>query len=418
MKFMNRWGLALLPALALATPAFAQQLNDSSEPGSVIIFPKFVANQVIVDGSSVAQTEIELGAVCPPEFVNAGGNCPEHQSVKVRMHYVCPGEEGKNSNICPESDFDVCLSVYGKVAFSPDGTPINTNSPPLVPPAPCPRGYLIGWVINPATDLPVSFNGLIGDAVIRGGNLPAPSTAGSTAVSAYNAVTIQAVGAAYTGSPPSAKLSQTQPGPLVFDGTPGHYAEITGVQYGDVKFDKTAPGLPLPNVFSKTALTFLTLDVKSSSPNNPTFVNLDFTNESMATVSATDPTFEHLTSSWVEFVCWIQVPIANLPSGGALTQAFQTTRKGIVVAGPAMKELDGNAPNDNPIIGSADPSPYPVTLIGLVETVEGTATNNFLERKYNFNMSNDSFGVPTTFVTLPRRHSPRRTNDGANRCLS
>ena len=157
-------------------------------------------------------------------------------------------------------------------------------------------------------------------------------------------------------------------------------------------------------MLSKTALTFLTLDVKSSQPNNPTFVNLDFTNESKDTVSATDPTFEHLTSSWVEFVCWIQVPIANLPSGAALTQAFQTTRKGIVVAGPAMKELDGNAPNDNPIIGSSDPSPYPVTLIGLVETIEGTATNNFLERKYNFNMSNDSFGVPTTFVTLPRRH--------------
>ena len=151
--------------------AGAAQLNDASEPGSVIIFPKFVANQVHVDGSLVAQTEIELGAVCPPEYVNAGGNCPEHQQVKVRMHYVCPGTEGVNSNICPESDFDVFLTVYGKVAFSPDGTPINGNSPPLVPPAPCPRGYLIGWVINPATDLPVSFNGLIGDAVIRGGDL-------------------------------------------------------------------------------------------------------------------------------------------------------------------------------------------------------------------------------------------------------
>ena len=32
-----------------------------------------------------------------------------------------------------------------------------------------------------------------------------------------------------------------------------------------------------------------------------------------------------------------------------------------------------------------------VTLIGLVETIEGTAANGFMERKYNFNMSNDSF---------------------------
>jgi hypothetical protein len=148
-------------------------------------------------------------------------------------------------------------------------------------------------------------------------------------------------------------------------------------------------------VLSKTALTFLTLDVRSSQPNNPTFVNLDFTNESLATVSATNPTFEHLTSSFVEFVCWVQVPLANLPSGAALTQAFQTTRKGIVWAGPATKIQDGNAPGDN--TGE-------VTLIGLVETLEGTSANNFGERKYNFNMSNDGFPVPTTFFVLPRRH--------------
>jgi hypothetical protein len=398
MKFMIKWGLALLPALALATPTFAAQLSDSEEPGSVIVFPKFVANQVHVDGNLVAQTEIELGAVCPPAMVNAGGNCPEHQQVKVRMHWVCPGTEGVNSNICPESDFDVFLTVYGKVAFSPDGIAINSNSPVLVPPAPCMRGYLIGWVINPANDLPVKFDGLIGDAVIRGGDLPAavgaPLAGTSTAVSAYTAVTIQA-DAALANFPAVPSAITGQPGPLLFDGNPGHYQEITSVQYGDVKFDKTVAGNPLPNVFSKTALTFLTLDVRSSQPNTPTFVNLDFTNESLNTVSATNPTFEHLTSSFVEFVCWIQVPLANLPSGGALTQNFQTTRKGVVVAGPATKMADGNAPGDN--TGE-------VTLIGLVETIEGTAAGGFMERKYNFNMYNDSFPVPTTFVVLPRRH--------------
>jgi hypothetical protein len=104
-----------------------------------------------------------------------------------------------------------------------------------------------------------------------------------------------------------------------------------------------------------------------------------------------------LTSSFVEFVCWIQVPLANLPSGGALTQAFQTTRKGVVVAGPATKIADGNAPGDN--TGE-------VTLIGLVETTEGTTLGGLLERKYNFNMDTDGFPVPTTFFVLPRRHPP------------
>jgi hypothetical protein len=399
MKFMNKWGLALLPALAVATPALAlnpPQLSDSEQPGSVIIFPKFVANQVHVDGNTgftVAQTEIELGAVCPPEFVNTGGNCPEHQPVKVRMHWVCPGTEGVNSNICPESDFDVFVSVYGKVVFSPDGVPINTNSPPLVPSAPCMRGYLIGWVIDPANDLPVSFNGLIGNAVIRGGDLAAgPDAGSSTAVSAYAPITIQSAGLTYAGGVGPAIANQ--PGPLLFDGAAGHYTEITGVAIGDVKFDKTVAGDPLPDVFSKTALTFLTLDVASSQPNNPTFVNLDFTNESAGVVSATNPVFEHLTSSFVEFVCWVQVPLASLPSGAALTQNFQTTRKGIVVAGPAVKIADGNAPGDG--VGE-------VTLIGLVETIEGTAANGFLERKYNFNMSTDGFPVATAFLPLPRR---------------
>ena len=77
-----------------------------------------------------------------------------------------------------------------------------------------------------------------------------------------------------------------------------------------------------------------------------------------------------------------------------MTQAFQTTRKGIVWAGPATKIQDGNAPGDN--TGE-------VTLIGLVETLEGTSANNFGERKYNFNMSTDGFPVATAFLPLPRR---------------
>jgi hypothetical protein len=409
MKFMNKWALLLAPAFVVATPALAlapPTLSDSQQPGSVIIYPKFVAAQVHVDGNAattVAQTEIELGAVCPPAYINGGGNCPEHQSVKVRMHWVCPGTEGVNSNICPESDFDVFLSVYGKVAFSPDGIAINSNSPPLVPPAPCMRGYLIGWVINPANDLPVKYDGLIGNAVIRNGDLASGPDAGfSTAVSAYSAITIQADPAVAYAAPggtfvaPGPALFGGVASPLIFDGGPGHYTEITGVQIGDVKFDRTVSAVnPAPNVLSKTALTFLTLDVRSSQPNNPTFVNLDFTNESLATVSATNPTFEHLTSSFVEFVCWVQVPLANLPSGAALTQVFQTTRKGIVWAGPANKIADGNAPGDN--TGE-------VTLIGLVETTEGTTLAGLLERKYNFNMDTDGFPVPTTFFVLPRRH--------------
>jgi hypothetical protein len=364
----------------------------AKDPGSVIVYPKFVneligptGTPIIVDGVTVPQTEIEIGAVCPPAFVVGGGVCPEHQPIKIRFHWVCPGTEGMNSNICPEEDFDVNITVPGKLTFSANGLPINTNSPPLVPAPPCARGYLIGWVINPTNDLPIKFDGLIGNAVIRNGNLVAGPNAGmSTGLSAYNAIMIQA-------DPALANLAPiaNQPGPLFFDGAPGHYTAITGVQIGDVRFDKMAAGSPLPNILGKTNLNFLTLDVRSNAPNSPTFVNLNFWNESLGSaVGSSNPAFEHITSTAVEFVCWTQTPLSAL-GGGNLTQVFQGTRKGVLIAGPANKVADGNAPGD---------PPGPVTLIGLIETVEGTAANGFLERKYNFNMSNDSNPVPTAFV--------------------
>jgi hypothetical protein len=363
MKLITKCALLLIPALVLMSPAFALPpagLSDSGQPGSVIIYPKFVnLPAVSVDGISVPRTEIEIGAVCPPAFVAAGNACAEHQPVTVSFHWVCPGAESVNSNICPEEDFQVNLTVPGVLAFSADGTPINSNSP-LVPAAPCPRGYLIG---SAQSNLPINFDGLIGNAVIRGGNLAAgPNAGSSTAVSAYQAITIQANTA------------------------------ITGGQIGDVRFDKTTAAAPLPNVLSRTSLIFLTLNVAANQPNDPTLVNLDFWNESLGNaVGSTNPAFEHLTSSSVEFVCWVQVPLSAL-AGGNLTQSFQGTRKGVVVAGPAQKLRDGHAPGDRP---------GPVTLIGLVETVEGTAANSFEERKYNFNMSANGALVPTRFVPLP-----------------
>ena len=222
MKPIAKWALLLIPALALAMPASAfppAGLSDSGQPGSVIVYPKFVnslfggGSLLNVDGNLVSQTEIEVGAVCPPAFAAAGNTCPEHMPVTILFHWVCPGAEGVNSNICPEEDFVVNLTVPGKATFSADGTPINSNSPPDVPAPPCARGYLIGAA---QSDLPVAFNGLIGNAVIRNGNLVAgPNAGSSTAVSAYQAITIQ-------------------------DGT-----TITGTQIGDVRFDKTTAGAPL-----------------------------------------------------------------------------------------------------------------------------------------------------------------------------
>jgi len=393
-------------------------LADPSEPGSVIVFPKFSRfTPVNVDGlgpnNQLPRTEIEIGAVCP-----AGLTCFEHQPVKVRFHWVCPGAQSVGSKfVCPETDFDVVLTINGKLAFSADGTALNGNSPP-VPQPNCDNGYLIGWVID-FSDRPIKFDGLIGDAVLRGPNVnPLNGPAGlSTAVEGYKAITIQAAANTNTpvtgggGLPAFQPISTVRDDPfstlptLAFDGGVNHYQAITGNLYGDVKFDRTtAGGAPTPsNLLSETFLILLTLDVRSNQPNYPTFVPLQFYNESSAGVSGTNPAFERLVSGSTEFLCWTQVQLSQQafqngtlapnPNGidPNLTQTAMTTRKGLVHAGPAVKV---------PFIGISDTS-GPATLIGLVQTIEGTAANSLFERSYIYNMFDDSVPVPTRFLPFP-----------------
>jgi hypothetical protein len=286
-------------------------LADTSQPGSLIVFPKFInMPAVLVDGIPTPRTEIEIGAVCPVVFAA----CAEHQSVKVRFHWVCPGiQSATTSNFCAETDFEVVLSVNGKLAFTADGTVINSNSP-FVPSAPCARGYLIGWVINPANDLPVKFDALVGNAVIRGPEVTVGGIVGSTSVSAYNALGIQADPALAPGTPANPTLIATGTDPITGGltlpfGAAGGYTTVPGTLFGDVKYDNTvvhaAPPTPT-NAFAKTFLILLTLDVRSNQPNFPTIVPLKFYNESLETVSGTNPNFERIVSSSREFLSGIR----------------------------------------------------------------------------------------------------------------
>src|SRR5215472_10742038 len=93
MKFKTkgaRLAVLLAPALALATPALANPaasvLSDATEPGSVIVFPKFINGTVALpdEGADPPITELEIGVVCPK-----GVTCPEHEPVKIRFHWVC-----------------------------------------------------------------------------------------------------------------------------------------------------------------------------------------------------------------------------------------------------------------------------------------------------------------------------------------
>jgi hypothetical protein len=344
-------GLALLVAPA---GSMGQELNDSQEPGSVLVFPKFLRGTVATaDQGNLARTEIEISATCP-----RGATCVDGQAVILRAHWVCPGAllGGLPVTPCRETDFTLRTTVRGSLFFNPESIgPANAS----VPIPPCPGGYLIVWVVD-NQGRPIKFDGLIGDAIIR----EAPDSAG-----AYNAIPIQAVSVLAN----NALISLGQGGALVFDGLDGHYKAATGTVIGTVRYDRIGTATVAP---IRTALTLLTLDVRSNDFNYPTFVDLDFFS-----------TNEVLLSTFTSFICWAEVPLAAIDPN--LTETFMG-RKGLVQSTEAEKV---------PILGIADVA-GPVTLLGLIDTNEfslaaplGPAT-----RGYFYSMYNDSRPVPTSFV--------------------
>jgi hypothetical protein len=330
--------------------------RDHSRPGSVIIFPKFVSGgvdtacgtgNIFVDGVCLPRTEVELGATCPTRFTvgdQAGTPCPEHDPVRVRFRWVCPGTE--RNFTCKATGFDVLLTVDGKVVFTANGFMLPDANQVRVPAAPCDRGYLIGWVIDEFGE-PKKYDGLIGEAVIRNSG---------TAITAYRGITIQAYAETNPGDPiklVSDPLGSQRLG-LPFSGGPtvsllssSPYRVITGQVTGDVTFDRPPPSAD-PGFGVSSSIILLTLDVRSNSPNFPTFVDLDFWNG-----------FETRLSTFVEFVCWGEFQLST-DINPNLTQALMGTRQGIVQSAEAEKVPIGN------IADSAQST----TLLGLIQTSE------------------------------------------------
>jgi hypothetical protein len=388
MKFQKkgaRLAVLLAPALALAAPALAQvpnsTLSDATEPGSVIVFPKFLNAPAVMlpEGGTAPVTELEIGVVCPQ-----GITCAEHQPVKIRFHWVCGATEADlaGSFVCRETDFDVDATVWEKIVLVPDGTFANGYASGLptktVPAAPCDGGYLIGWMIDPANDQPIKFDGLIGDAVLR----PGSRTMGSpTAETGYDAISIQADPALANG----AAIMTNANGALIFDGGAGHYQAVTGQVLGDVTYTNRTIG----PTFSRGFLTLLTLDVKSNRPNNPVFVDLDFFGGNPSVIGN-----ENQLATGTEFICWAEVPIDTIDPN--LTTALMG-RKGVVVSAPAQKVG---------IFGITDET-GPTTLLGLSETFEGgtfpgaaVAPGPWPRSSFR-RLFNSSVPAPTRFLPLP-----------------
>jgi hypothetical protein len=345
--------LLLVPCLGVAQAA---TLSNSQEPGSLMVFPYFKAGTVNVSGQDLAKTEIHVGVTCP-----RGVTCPENEPVKLEGHWVCPGSENPNTSfVCKETNFVLFTTVNGKITLNPNGQSA-TPTGGYVPAAPCPEGYLLVFVVN-MSDLPISFNGVIGDAVVR---------LSDGALSAYSGVPVQAVGA--PGSPIVLGFDPlTGQSALIFNGLPGFYAELTGQLSGDVKFDNTT----VSPLYNNTFLILLALKVQSNFPNNPTFVPITFYNAKQAP-----------TSTETNFVCWQKVDITRL--NASLIQTSQGSAEGSFVSGQAVKvRIQG-------ISDSAGPAP----LLGLVLTTEGSKPNG-VAREYITAPFNNSIPLSVGFFTL------------------
>jgi hypothetical protein len=347
MKTCIRALFCAMVLLGLTTPAFATGiLNDSEAPGSVLVFPKFIRGTVVTaDQGTLPATLIEISVTCPK-----GALCADFQTVRLRAHWVC---QGFSTAPCVENDFNLFTTVKGTLYFNPENVfPFSA----FVPPPNCGLGYLIVWVID-ALGRPIKFDGLIGDAVIRHSDQSA---------GAYNAIPIQAATGLANGAPTDVNLNAA----LDFDGT--EYQAITGKIYGSIKYDRpSAVGSFAPTI--ETHLTLLTLDVLSNRPNYPTFVDLNFYSP-----------FEELRSTSLQFTCWTETPIRLITQG--LDESFGF--KGLVESDPAVKV---------PIFGISDRA-GPVTLIGVVETLERAVPFGPSIREYSYSLNNDGTPVRTSFV--------------------
>jgi hypothetical protein len=340
-----------LATLWMASPAHAWGgLNDSTEPGSVLVFHKFIRGTV----PPFAKTEIEISVTCP-----VGATCATSgQVVKLHGHWVCPGGTAMG---CNEVDFNLMTTVNGSIKFDPENFETLTNTD-TVPQPPCPRGFLILWVVDDSGN-PIKFDGLIGDAVIRDSNGTDAANFDVLYFRAYNAVPIQADPSLNTLDFTDLDSSGNHTGTLQFDGSGSHYQEVTGTIYGTVKYDTLLPTV------EKTFLTLLTLDVLSGRLNNPTFVDLNFYNEK-----------EVLKSAHTAFFCWEEVAVTSIDN--TLTSTL-FGNKGLVQSTGAQKQA---------FLGVGD-NTGPVTLLGIVETVDNT-----LEDSYAYSLFNDSQPLPTTYV--------------------
>ena len=352
---------AVVLTFSLAGVASAQLTNPNtanhSAPGSVIVFPKFSTG--VTPTTLLARSVFEIGVVCPADLQVPGGHgCTLSQNtpVKLALEWVCPGTIQKGAaSFCQSVDFELHTTLYGKIQFDANG---NVTVAPdsgdvgqgVITEPSCPNGYLIARVVD-TIGRSISFNGLIGEVVLR---------ERANSASALAGITIQSP--LPTGVPTDINGNDA----LDFDGD--EYLQVGTRIAGDVKYERSAA----PTVI--TSIVLLNLDVRrnNDNPNIRMPVRLYRANESSV-------------SSALHWTCWREQRLTELDGG-----PFNQTRmgeKGLIVSTDSARIASACSG-----VGCAADGER-VGVLGFVQTIERNGAS-----EYAYPLYSQGFPLPRIII--------------------
>jgi hypothetical protein len=304
--------------IGLQGPATAQPpspvFNDS-QPGSVLVFPKF-------DESENTATQLRITNTHDSEYVG------------VRLDIICPGVKGfKAESRCEATDVHRRISPHGTVVFD------------VGPYAPCDEGFVVAiaeeapaTATQPSSGRPISWNYLTGSYHIIS----------SDAAEADQAIAIQSFQPDFD---PAAPTFLDPEGDGLQFGTPEgstgqqDYVALGTTLYTDFRAVGPVPDQPEEQLGSE--LVLLSLDIIVGAQNPPTLVNINFWNENQVQYSAS-----------VEYVCWTRLPLEEI--GDLFLADNLGTATGSMTLTPA---------ENCPIAGACGPGllpPYQPVILGAI----------------------------------------------------
>ena len=302
--------------MGLQGPATAQDLVADSQPGSVLVFPKF-------DENGDRDTHLRIT------------NTHDSAYVGVRLDIICPGEKGFGAESrCEATDVHLRISPHGTALIHVGQY------------APCNEGFIVAIAeeapltpTQPSSGQVISWNHLTGSYHIA-------SDDGSEAA---HAIGIQSIH-------PDGTVLDTSDG-LQFGPDPDPVAQDY-VALGTTLYTDFLATHEVGDEKAGSELVLLSLDTIVGAQNPPTLVNMNFWNADQVQYSAS-----------LEYVCWTRVRLDEI------SDLFRLHNLGTIAGSMRLTPAE-----NCPVAGSCPPIPLSrqVILGAIDEFGPGTRTKRNL----------------------------------------